>query len=311
VTTRGSSSTKDLLGQKMAAGSIVLAAGFGLATLARGGLLDTLVFVGVVMACWLAYVAHQSGSAAKSKFLYSGSFISIVFAVFVFARALLGLTPPAPDISISAERQSSCSTGYVFPGSAAELPAPVVQSDPNFGKDWSAWGAVNKAADADRTSVLLNVSSADHRTITLTKLSVVVTQRKAPKGVVVGYPCGGPTKARYIEYNLDAQPPRIIDSSLTVAYVGQPGLGLKTTPLTFPYTVTDENTASILVIGTVYSCDCLWHAELSWQAGAAHGVKEIDLDGQPFHTAGSNGLNGYYSLSGPWQSGGRSVKAMP
>jgi hypothetical protein len=312
VITSGSSGTTDLHTLPIVVfGGLVVTAGLGLGAIAGVGPPGVLVFLVVGAAGSLAYVGYRKGSGLKRRVLFSGSCISTVAALVLTAHPLWTVTPAPPDISISAERQHSCSTGYVFPGLATELPPAVLQSDPGFEKEWAAWGLLHKAADADRTSILINVSSADHRTITLTRLSVFVTQRRAARGVAVGYACGGATKARYIQYNLDAKPPRIIDSSRGVAFVGEPGVGLQSTPLTFPYTVTDEDTASILIIGSAYSCDCLWHAELSWQAGAAHGVREIDSDGQPFHTTGSNGLDSYYSVSGPWQSQGRVVKALP
>jgi hypothetical protein len=300
-----SSSTKNPLGIPIVAvGIAVVSVALGLGGLVAVGLPGVVVLLVFLLAGTMAYFGYRIHSAATSKILFAGSLIFVLFGLRLTAYPLWTVTPAPPEISISAERQTDVCTprGYVFPGSATNLPPPIDPSDPDFVKDWSLWGIHNNAADADRTSVLLNVGSSDHRMITLTSLSVIVTQRKTPKRIVVhnGSNCGGPTQARYIEYDLDAQPPKITDSSRIVRYVGQPGLEI--TPLTFPYTVTDEDTASILIIGDAYSCDCSWHAELSWQAGSTHGVKEIDLEGQPFRTAGTNGLDGYESFGGRWQS---------
>jgi hypothetical protein len=297
--------------QVVAVGIAVLSAALGLGQLAGGGLPGVVVLLVFLLAAWLAYLGYRSRSGTRTWVLYAGTSIFVLAGLSLTIHPVgktegttqsVVVKPAPPAISISAERQVRwCESQFVLPVTAAsELPPPVLSVDPNSDDSkWAAWGLHNKAVDADSTYVLLNVSSNDYRVITLTRLSIVVTQRGVPKGVVVDHQCGGPSEGRYIMYNLDTQPPKVIGSSGT-----KKSIGLKVTPLTFPYTVTDKDTATILLIGNTYECDCLWYAELSWQAGAAHGVQKIDLNGKPFHTEGTNGLRSAFFSSGKWETGG-------
>jgi len=210
-----------------------------------------------------------------------------------------------PGVSISAIRQApECGARYVFPGIPKDLPPPP--SPPDFNESWRKWGQTNAAADGSSTVVLLNVASADERQVTLTKLNVFVTERERPRGVVVGFPCGGPANGRYIQYDLDADPPRVVASSREKVDVGQTRLRVE--PLTFPYTVTNSDTATLLLVATAESCACRWHADLSWQAGAASGTAHIrDDDGRLFHTSGATGLPRYTpsgQSNAPWRQVG-------
>lgn len=226
--------------------------------------------------------------------VWIGIATTLVAVVGIGVNLLTRATPSqslSPAVSISAVREAECQMPYVFPGDRKHLPPPPPQAASDYDQQWARWGPRNGAADAARTNVLINVASKNRLPITLTMLDVVVTKRAASGGVVVSNPCGGPTIGRYIEFDLDDIPPAVVSSSRDVVYVGETGLNV--VPLTFPYIVTDTDTATIVLVGSTASCNCYWHADLAWQSGSAKGVARINLSGKPFHTASPHGLPNY------------------
>ncbi len=244
----------------------------------------------------LLYLARLQARFGRSA--ARAAWIAVVVALLVgVVTAALTILPKTDTshrssspagVSISAVRAAgSCTSSYVFAGDPAKLPSLPRPTDSNYEEEWGNWGPLHGAADAEWTDVFIVVTSKDERPVVLTRLDVDVTRRDPVRGIQVTNACGGPTEARYIQYDLDASPPKVIASNRDVATIG--ASDVKVSPLTFPYEVTNTDTAKILLRASARTCSCQWRARLSWQAGGSSGVVQIDLNGVPFRTSGDIG----------------------
>jgi len=215
----------------------------------------------------------------------------------VTALAIAWLTPagpaiwqklfPPPTITVSTSFIGGyCDTFIVPPGDNASA------SDPDYGT--IEWAAAHKAAQAGIYSsgqgkgrILVTVKGYDRGPVTITALEFHVVYRQSTPldGRVLSNSCGGETIARYVEVDLDADPPRIGKSSADVTTWSQ---SIDTTPLRFPYNVSDSDTENLLLIAST-SGYVEWTADLSWSNGAASGRLTIDNHGQPFRTSNQVG----------------------
>lgn len=98
----------------------------------------------------------------------------------------------------------------------------------------------------------------------------------------MGPPCGGPTIGRYVEADLDQQPPQITGSSSDPkAYVGADNYK----PLSFPYEVSETEGLVLMIVGDAKNYDDSWSADILWSSEGVNGVAHIDNHGVPFETS--------------------------
>lgn len=145
--------------------------------------------------------------------------------------------------------------------------------------------------------VMITITGFDERPVTLNSMRIVATEKKSEPltGVTMENQCGDETVARYAEVDLDAEPPRIVDSSADVVSYGsvdpETDEPLRTKPLQFPYTVKNDNTESLLIIANTNGY-VEWHAEFAWSNGEKKGRLTVDQDGEPFKvTSGAKSVD--------------------
>jgi hypothetical protein len=80
--------------------------------------------------------------------------------------------------------------------------------------------------------------------------------------------------------DLDKSPPQITGSSAVEATWGD----MSTSPLVFPYEVTNRENENLLLIASTQGY-IEWTAKLSWSNGVRSGVLTTDDSGRPFRTA--------------------------
>jgi hypothetical protein len=151
--------------------------------------------------------------------------------------------------------------------------------------------------------VEVSVQGESARKITLTGIDFEVSHRERPVGAIFREPCGGPIVGRALEVDLDASPPRIVESSAETNGL----LGSRTAsgrPLTrqirFPWTVSLTDPLLLYVIGTTKACYCEWRAEIPWASGSERGSIQIDDQGQAYRVASGDGLRSYTSTGTRW-----------
>jgi hypothetical protein len=160
------------------------------------------------------------------------------------------------------------------------------------------------AAQANLNPVQVAIQGETGRPVTLTRIDFHVSRRpRAPGGLFVE-PCGDAFTGRSVEVDLDATPPRIVDSNSTE----EGALGARTSgglrpyrPIRFPWTVSVNDPLLLEILGTTNSCDCTWSAEIPWVSGSSRGSIVIDNEGEGYRVVGTDGLPGYAPSADGWQ----------
>ncbi len=141
-----------------------------------------------------------------------------------------------PEFTVVAKHlaNSSCSGGWVIPGSATELGDIPPDGDPARDQ----WASENGAVDASHTTAEVTVQGTSAKAVILTGITVDATYRGEPMmGIHVVEECGGPLEGRFFDIDLDQSPPLLGPSVDTRATLS----GTTPTPepelINFPYTV--------------------------------------------------------------------------
>jgi hypothetical protein len=203
-------------------------------------------------------------------------------------------------LSFSAELlPGKCRGGEFVPRSS--LPA-VLNSASRY--DWEILERQPGAAQANVNPVQVAIQGETGRPVTLTRIEFHVTRhRRSPGGAFIGA-CGDAFTGRSLEVDLDATPPRIVDSNATEDGV----LGARRLngqrpyrPIRFPWTVSVNDPLLLEILATTTSCDCTWIAAIPWVSGGSQGTIVIDNDGDGYRVVGTNGLPVYGPSANGWQ----------
>ncbi len=204
-------------------------------------------------------------------------------------------------VSYSAsEDPSQCIGGEFVPRQSLQA---VLARDPTA-DNWDFLEAQPGAAQVGRDVVLVSVQGESARTITLTGIQFHVRRHPHPKGAVFSGQCGGPFVGRAIEVDLDANPPRIVDSvSDEQGMLGSRGLHGERLykPIRFPWTVSLTDPLLLDVIATTESCYCEWSAEIQWVSGAETGTLNVDNGGGGYRVIGETDPATYVRSEAGWQ----------
>ncbi|MGX1778344.1 hypothetical protein ACWIGW_39995 [Nocardia brasiliensis] len=205
--------------------------------------------------------------------------------VLVVSRNSVTSTVGAP-FTWTADWQSS--PGHLFRQTTAELgPSPS-------GADHIQWARerhgvfslpvptqTGSPAAQGGIALLLRSKVADVR-VTLLALTLEVMERRPPMvGTRVYRPSGGAQMGRYIDFDVDADPPRIIDSSNNPEY----NPTLRKEPMQFPYQISTTDTELFLVSVRTAESDITWRVRIAWSTGVDSSETVIDNDGSPFEVS--------------------------
>lgn len=205
----------------------------------------------------------------------------------------VGSSPPPLVSSYASEERAGCGPSVFLPKQSVGVALARPPSDESMLRIQSLPGF----AFADHGRVNVSILGETERPVTLTNIYVHVNRRPRPQGALFYDPCGGPTTGRLIVFDLDRQPPRVVESNalshVPLGSAGADGRPL-TKPIKFPWTVSLTEPLLLGLIGTVKSgCYCTWTAEIPWVSGGQHGTIEVDNGGDGYSVVSSQGLPSY------------------
>ncbi|GLY99056.1 hypothetical protein Acsp02_63100 [Actinoplanes sp. NBRC 103695] len=207
---------------------------------------------------------------------------------------------PSKPITVTVAREKAFCNSYVVPKSIKDIGVPP-KSDGSQ-TVWSDWNLALGGAEMDWTKVLITVRGKGKSPVTVTGLDFAITDEGPPlKGSYLAHPCGDETVARFAEVDLDRTPPRIVASSAVPRSWGDDQW--RTTPLVFPYEVSDTDSESLLVIAKTSEYRA-WTAVLTWTDGDKSGSEKIDWEGKPFKTSAITNAVGYTETEGKFVRNG-------
>lgn len=188
---------------------------------------------------------------------------------------------PSPVTVAVREDSYACDGAWMVRKPLSVLPKTPTAED----ADWAPWVKAAGAADADFTHVTVTIQGRTGRVVYLTGIHFNVKRNPPIRGAMIGPGCGGPVTGRFIEVNLDQQPPRITNSSsdpkATVSASGYK-------PLQFPYSISDTDGLVLVIEGDARNYDDVWSADIEWSSQGVNGTTRIDDHGMPFQTSSSS-----------------------
>lgn len=169
------------------------------------------------------------------------------------------------------------------------------QRDRQLTEEWERKVGVT---DGDETDLTVTVTGKSDHPVILRSLDVEVTDRRTPSRYGFTLPSLCPTKpvnVRYVSFDLDKNPPvliesrdkRIIKSDDGGNRFGEPS---PDKPITFPYLVSRTELEVFDLYLRTTTCDCSWRLHLHWISGGRSGELTIDDNGQPFRTVPARDL---------------------
>lgn len=173
---------------------------------------------------------------------------------------------------------------------------PQLPDRPGFDGDWDRWGAewdkwmaAAEAVPAVALEIDINIQGRSDAQVTLTDLRVRVVKRApAIRGTVVLIPGGDPGFYRYVDVDLDEDPPAhspTVDEAFD--FLAQEH---ELRPIRFPYRVSLSAAESFLVNAHTDRCDCAFVIDLSWASQGRTGTVAIDDEGKPFRVTGRSNV---------------------
>ncbi|WP_433390493.1 hypothetical protein [Micromonospora sp. KLBMP9576] len=221
--------------------------------------------------------------------------VTTVLTAWLLAWGLLPGRPPPPPPSpgpdalpftVAVRVEHSSTDGWVIDAArSADVPAR-----PGWSGDWWQWAGRAAGVPAARQSVYLTVQGVDEAQVTLTDLRVrVVTRRPALRGVFAVAAGGGPYAYRWVEANLDDDPPLLTAGIFEEYEKHFPEHERK--EIRFPYRVSLSDAETFLVVGRTNDCDCDWKVEVDWAAQGRTGTVTVDDAGRPFRVTGTAGAH--------------------
>ncbi len=128
--------------------------------------------------------------------------------------------------------------------------------------------------------VWVTIKGKTDEPVRVTGLDIEVHSREPMPvaGAVLTGQCGGEVEGRYALFDLEQDPPAVIESSNDIVLLGN-----AITPLRFPYEVSNTELETLLIIGQARDWT-KWTGRLSWTNGEESGTLGIDDGGAPYQT---------------------------
>ncbi len=205
----------------------------------------------------------------------------------------------SPPLTVAVQQSDEyCREGWVLPNA----PRPIPQSNDGW-IDWPAWARQQGAVRVNRHEVLLTIQGVSDARVVIDRIRVVVVGlRRAPLiGTLVDIQCGEPFEYRYLEANLDKNPPSVT-SKTTGSIGGERNARLD--PAKFPYQVAIDEAESFVVSSVISKYDVDWRVEVDWSSQGQSGTIEVYDNGRPFRTTSSSSV----SATCTWWDSGLLVK---
>ncbi|MEV6279174.1 hypothetical protein [Nocardia sp. NPDC051832] len=180
---------------------------------------------------------------------------------------------------------------------SSQLPIYADDQD-KWREDWERWVDRNAAVPASALVVTFTLQGTSAAEVTLTGLTVRVTERRPPiTGTHVVEMGAGDTPYRFVTADLDTEPPSLSDYFDPFFGARLPESHRR--PMRFPYQVSLSDAESFEVHGKAGACDCAFVIEIAWNALGRTGTTTIDDGGRPFRVAGTDAATHYcQSLGG-------------
>jgi hypothetical protein len=223
--------------------------------------------------------------------------VTIGTAVLLLAAAIVGYlqyrkASTALPLTVAVKTITPpCGTSWIVPRppdqvDVSELVSPAAA--PRHGwTDWAA-GADGAAAAAYGAGgrVQLSIQGRTETQVVLTDMKVRVVERNKPMtGTLLHMPCGDQWAFRWMDVDLDAEPPKSVPTNALDPGAKIGGVAdFESKPIRFPYRVAESDAETFMFNAKTVNCDCRWVVDVHWSSAGESGVLTVDDHGKPFRT---------------------------
>lgn len=166
---------------------------------------------------------------------------------------------------------------FVIPKRLANIPAPPVKDERAIRK----WALRQGGADANFSQVSFTIRGTAPEPTLITDVTVRVTSRRQPVvGTVFPSSGAGPISVRFLDVNLDSNPPKVKRAD---------GNEPASPKWSFPLRVSNTDAEVFAVIAGTERYDCTWVVDIAYSKDGVEGVQTLTDGGHPFRTTATLG----------------------
>lgn len=191
-------------------------------------------------------------------------------------------------IGVDAYASRGCGT-YIFEASESELqPIPKRSNDTAAFDQWLTRHDAIQSLPYGRftgAKLILNITGQTNSPVMIKDISFEVVSRRpgGVNGTVISGQCGDATTGRFIETNLDTDPPSIVASNTDPNAVwGSSEQELA--PVKYPYTVKNGGSEAFYIIAQTHAY-VAYNIRVDWIYQSHSGTSVVDNHGKPFTVA--------------------------
>ncbi|GLZ32274.1 hypothetical protein Lesp02_44620 [Lentzea sp. NBRC 105346] len=209
----------------------------------------------------------------------------------IFAYLQYRKDSTAAPLTVAADAVTpTCGTAWVVPKSPDQIDISQFTASVVMQRGWRDWSAgADGAAAANNISgahVQFTIQGRSATQVVLTDMKVRVVERNPPiTGTFVSRECGDQWAWRWMNVDLDAEPPKSVPTNAlepgaTIAGVAD----FESKPIRFPYRVAESEAETFMFNALTLKCDCRWVVDVYWSSAGESGVLTVDDHGKPFRT---------------------------
>ena len=248
---------------------------------------------------------EESRSWARQARLLAipGAMVAVTVLIGYFTGAVQFIyqrVSPTPDrlpfvLSINPYPGSRCAS-YLF-RSGDEPTQPLTPLAPEqlntVLKSHHAVQANNYGTAGYLSKIIFSITGTDRSPVTLTSVSFNIVDRgPGLTGSSYSGQCGGGTEGRFIQADLSSDPPKIVKTNADPAVTWGSDAGVALTPITFPYTVSDDDSETFYVLSSLQSGYVAFTINIGWMYKDRQGSTRVDNHGQPFEVTKPDRITG-------------------
>ncbi|MBF6150275.1 hypothetical protein [Nocardia nova] len=256
--------------------------------------------------------APRARSPWRRRILIGAAVIVLLVGAGVVVKMTVG-----PDIKANAaelpftwtaDLEDSAANAAMFRQNIQELGPP-----PPSGK-FKSWAVARHGVPSGRYTngkvassisgyrLLLRARSSDVP-VTITGINIEVVERlPAIVGTRASQILGGEKTGRWIDFDVDSDPPQALDSSNGDSL----NPGMRSDPMVFPYQITTSDTELLLVEARTKDHYVKWRIRIEWSTGITSGEAVIDNGGNPYEVSAAGPGSSHCAIKpggGAWEAG--------
>ncbi len=239
------------------------------------------------------YSKARRTRSRKTKITLSVSGVTILAVASVIGWTVYRNSATQAPFTVAVEPLTPmCGTGWIVPLEPAKVNIATLQNINSFPHGWRDWpdgrGGAAASGNGYGGHLQLSVQGRSQTQVVLTDITVRTTERRPPiSGTLLERGCGDQWAFRWLDVNLDKEPPQAKPTFSPGAYLPD-SPSFENKPIAFPYRVAETDAETFVLDANTATCDCLWVVDIHWSSAGESGILTVDDHGKPFRTSSTS-----------------------